>query len=110
MFSRVLSAAAVLAALASPAFAAGQTIWVNTSYSLQVPVAGETDTQIVDQEKSLKRSMYERAARECDDLKATIALACQITNISVSTQITRNPGTPSQVYVSANVQMQVTVK
>jgi hypothetical protein len=54
--------------------------------------------------------MYERAARECDDLKATIALACQITGINVSTQITRNPGTPSQVYVSANVQMQVTVK
>jgi len=83
---------------------------VNTSYSVQVPVSGETDTQFTDQEKSLKRSMYERAARECDDLKATIALTCQITSINVSTQITRNPGTPSQVYVSANVQMQVTVK
>ena len=110
MFLRALSAAAVLAALASPAFAGGPAIWVNTSYSVQVPVSGETDAQITDQEKSLKRSMYERAARECDDLKATIALTCQITSINVSTQITRNPGTPSQIYVSANVQMQVTVK
>jgi hypothetical protein len=110
MSLRVLPAAAMLALLASPCLAAGQSIWVNTSYSAQEPVSGESDAKIGDQEKTLKRSMYERAARECDDLKATIALSCQVTNINVSTQINRNPGTPTQIYVSANVQMQVTTK
>lgn len=110
MSLRTLSAAALLAALAAPALAAGAPIWVNNSYSMQIPADTETDARITDQEKSLKRSMYERAARECEDLKATIALSCQVTNINVSTQINRNPGAPSQLYVTANVQMQVTLK
>ncbi len=110
MSLRTLAAAVLLAAKASPALAAGPAIWVNTSYSLQIPASGEDDTRIGDQEKSLKRSMYERAARECEDLTATIALTCQITTINVSTQITRNPSAPSQVYVTTNVQMQITMK
>jgi hypothetical protein len=110
MSLRFLLAAAALAASAFPALAAGPAIWVNTSYSLQIPAEGEIDVRITDQEKTLKRSMYERAARECEDLTATIALTCQITNINVSTQITRNPGTPTQIYLTANVQMQATMK
>ena len=110
MSLRVLSAAAMLAVLASPSFAAGPAIWVNTSYSLQIPADSDADARITEQEKTLKRSMYERAARECEDLKATIAQTCQVTSINVSTQINRNPGTPTQIYVSTNVQMQVTIK
>jgi hypothetical protein len=110
MSLRVLFATALVAAWAAPAFATNPAISVNTSYSLQVPAEGETDARIAEKEKTLKRSVYERTARECDDLKATIALTCQITNISVSTQITRYPGSPAQLYVSANVQMQITMK
>lgn len=109
MCLRALSVAFLLA-YASPAFAAGQAISVNASYNLQMPATGDTETAITDQERLLKRSLYERAARECDDLKATIALTCLITNISVSTQISRNPGAPPQLYVSSNVQMQITAK
>ena len=109
MSLRVLSAA-VLLAFASPALAAGQAISVNASYSLQMPATGDTDTAIADQERLLKRSLYERAARECDDLKATIARTCQIASINVSTQVIRNPGAPPQIYVSSSVQMQITVK
>jgi hypothetical protein len=110
MCLRALTAAALLATLAGPVFAAGPTIWVNTSYSQQMPVDAEADNRITEQEKTLKRSMYERAARECEDLKATIAQTCQITSINVSTQINRAPGAPSQIYVTSNVQMQVTIK
>src|SRR5262245_44831588 len=99
MFVRLLLVASLLAC-ASPAFAAGEAISVNTSFNLQMPAAGSTDTAVTDQERSLKRSLYERAARECDDLKASIALTCQITGINVSTQISRNPGAPPQIYVS----------
>lgn len=110
MLLRVLSTTTLLAALASPASAAGPAIWVNTSYSLQIPADADADARVTEQEKTLKRSMYERAARECEDLKATIAQTCQVTSINVSTQINRNPGTPTQIYVSTNVQMQVTIK
>jgi hypothetical protein len=110
MSLRTLLAVALFAALASPALAAGPAVSVNTSYSMQVPAEAEADARISDQEKSFKRSMYERAARECEDLKATIALTCQIISINVSTQISRNPGSQSQLYVSVNVQMQATMK
>jgi hypothetical protein len=109
MFARLLSVAFLLACT-SPVFAAGEAISVNTSFNLQMPATGSADTAVTDQERSLKRSLYERAARECDDLKASIAMTCQITGISVSTQISRNPGAPPQIYVSSNVQMQITVK
>ena len=49
---RALRAAAVLAASASPTLAAGPAIWVNTSYSLQIPAEGEIDVRITDQEKN----------------------------------------------------------
>ena len=110
MSLRALSVAALVGLLTSPALAAGPTIYTNTSYSLQVPAEAEADNRITGQEKTLKRSMYDRAARECEDLKATIAQTCQVTSITVSTQVTRTPGTPSQLYVSASVQMQVTLK
>lgn len=109
MFVRILSVVASLAASASPVLAQSPTIPVNASYSLQIP-ATDDEKAVSDQEKALKRSMYERAARECDDLKATIARTCQITNINVSTQLNRNPGSPAQIYVSTNVQMQITAK
>lgn len=110
MSLRVFSVVLTTLAFASPAFAAGQAFSVNTSYSLQMPVTGDTDVAATDQERSLKRSLYERAARECEDLKATIALTCQITSINVSTQINRHAGSPPQLYVSSNVQMQITAK
>lgn len=109
MFLRCLSVAVLLLASASPVLAQIPTISVNASYSLQVPATGD-ENAVSAQEKALKRSMYERAARECDDLKATIALTCQITSIGVSTQLNRNLGSPPQIYVSANVQMQITAK
>ncbi len=65
---------------------------------------------MAEQEKTLKRAMYERAARECDDMRATIALTCSITNIGVSTSINRNYGQPPSIYVNSSVTLQVTLK
>ena len=108
---RILTAsfgALAFAALA-PAHA-GQTIQANANYSMTVMVADDDDAAMAVQEQKIKRSLYERAARECGDLIATIALTCTITNISVSTQINRNYGQPPQVYANASVAMQVTLK
>ena len=108
MRSAVIAAALVLTA--APALAAGQTIQVNASFNSQVIVTDDNESKILEQEKTLKRAMYERAARECDDMRATIALTCSITNISVSTSINRNYGQPPSVYVNSSVTLQVTLK
>jgi hypothetical protein len=109
MRSAILAAVAVLST-AVPAFAAGQTIQVSASFNSQVIVLEDNEAKIAEQEKVLKRAMYERAARECDDMRATIALTCTITNINVSTSINRNYGQPPSIYVNSSVNLQVTLK
>lgn len=105
----MMTAAALTLATLAPAHA-GQTIQANANYSMTVMVTDDDDLAMTEQEKKIKRSLYERAARECGDLIATIALACTITNISVSTTVNRNYGQPPQVYANASVSMQVTLK
>lgn len=109
---KTVVAAALALAMLVPINAAhaGQTIQANASYSMTVMVASDDDAAMAGQEQKIKRSLYERAARECGDLLATIALTCSITNINVSTQINHNYGQPPQIYANANVAMQVTLK
>ena len=95
---------------AAPALAQKQTIQVSASFSAQVLALGENEALLATQERTLKRSMYERAARECEDLRATIALSCPIANVNVSTQINRTYGQPPTLYVNSSVSMQVTLK
>ena len=92
------------------AFAAGEAIQVNSSFNAQIFVANETEPQIQEQERSLKQSMYERATGECELLRASIALSCRMTSISVSTQFNRSPGNPATFYINANVSMEVMLK
>ena len=99
-----------LLATAPPAEAAGQPIQVSASFSAQVVTAGDNEALIAQQERTLKRSMYERAARECEDLRSTIALTCAITNMNVSSQINRTYGQPPTLYVNSSVSMQITLK
>jgi hypothetical protein len=107
---RFAAFALATALAATPALAAGQTIQVNASFNSQIVVTDDNEAKMAEQEKTLKRAMYERAARECDDMRATIALTCTITNISVSTSINRNYGQPPSIYVNSNVSLQVTLK
>ncbi|MGH6907268.1 MAG: hypothetical protein ACREDX_05350 [Aestuariivirga sp.] len=100
----------MLLAAASPALAGGAAIQTNASFSAQVVATADNDAEISQQEKGLKRAMYERAAREYDNLRTSIAISCSITGINVSTQINRNYGQPPNIYVNSSVTMQVTLK
>lgn len=108
--NRLLLVTLISLMAAAPALAQKQTIQVSASFSAQVLASSENEALLATQERTLKRSMYERAARECDDLRATIALTCAITNMNVSTQINRGYGQPPTLYVNSSVTMQVTLK
>lgn len=102
---------AVMMLVAAPqALAAGQTIQATASFSAQIVAAADNDTEITQQEKNLKRAMYDRAARECTDIMASVAISCSITGINVSTQATRNYGQPPAIYVNSSVTMEVRLK
>jgi|GEM_PF-5054142 len=77
---------AMMLAAASEALAGGQAIQANASFSAQIIAVADNDTEITRQETNLKRAMYERAARECTDIMASIAISCSITGINVSAQ------------------------
>ncbi len=102
--------AVVMLAVVPEALAGGQAVQANASFSAQIVAASDNDAEITQQEKNLKRAMYERAARECADIMASVAISCSITGINVSTQINRNYGQPPTIYVNSSVTMQVTLK
>ena len=116
MRCQILLAAAVFA---SPALAEDSarvvaamagSVNVNASYTINTPLVGATAEAASEEERQYIRLMYQRAAHECADLLATVATSCQITNISISSQISRSPGTPPAIYVSSNVSMQISLK
>ena len=112
-----LTAALVFAATASlaqdapaddAALPAGVT--VNTAYSTSAPMAAKTAAEEAVEDQQYRTQMYVLSAKECADLLASIAASCSITNISVSTQITRQPGVANQIYATGNVSMLIEMK
>jgi hypothetical protein len=111
-----ISALALLAVPASGEDVAKQVaatpgpVSVNISYTINAPLVATTPDAVTAEDRQYRKAMYERAAGECEDLLATIAASCQITNIGVSTQVNRYPGQPATIYVSTNVTMQIALK
>jgi hypothetical protein len=112
----VLISALVLSAC--PAFAQDEAadpgmiggVAVSTSYNISGPMAAKTAEESAAEEQAYRRQMYALSAKECDDLLATIAKTCSVASISVSTQISRTPGTADQMYASGSVTLQVEMK
>ncbi|MFO1202693.1 MAG: hypothetical protein U1E58_08660 [Tabrizicola sp.] len=82
----------------------------NTSISLNLPLTATDSTGRQAEEDNHRKAIYARSVRECDLLLDSVAKPCVITGISVSTQITTNPGQPDYLYVSSNISMQVELK
>jgi ABC-type transport system substrate-binding protein len=83
---------------------------VNISYTINAPLTASTPEAATAEDREYRKALYRRAAGECEDLLATIAASCQITNIGVSSQVNRYPGQPATIYVSTNVTMQIALK
>ena len=95
---------------ASAAIGKKDPVSVSINYALNLPLAEGAVLVDAGNNRAYKRSLYQKAAGECEDFLATIARACQITNISVSTNENRYAGQPATLYVSVNVSMQITPK
>ena len=83
---------------------------INTSYNISAPMTAKTPEDAAIEEQSYRKQMYALSAKECADLLETIAKTCTVTNITVSTQINRSPGTPDSMYANGSVTMQADMK
>lgn len=93
---------------ATPSGMAG--VAFNTSISLNLPLTASDPAAKLAEEEGHRKDLYARSVRECAILLETIATACAITGVSVSSQINSNPGQPDYLYVSSNITMQVDLK
>jgi hypothetical protein len=85
-------------------------IMFNTSISLNLPLLAADRAGTLAEEEVHRKDLYTRSVRECAILLESIAAACTITGISVSSQINSNPGQADYLYVSSNISMQVELK
>ncbi|MEQ1932017.1 MAG: hypothetical protein ABL957_16005 [Parvularculaceae bacterium] len=102
--------AAVSRAALAPAPTAGEPVNASVSYTINLPLSEGAMLVDAANNRAYKRSLYQKAAGECEDFLATIAKRCQITSINVSTNENRNAGQPATLYVSVNVSMQFVPK
>ena len=93
---------------ASASGAAG--ILFNTSISLNLPLTAPDRAGRLAEEEGHRKNLYQRSVRECAILLDSIASACAITGITVSSQINSTPGQADYLYVSSNITMQVELK
>lgn len=97
-----------MATIGGPTVASG--VMINSSISLNLPLAGADRAARQAEEDGYRRDLYARSAAECQVLLDSIAKSCVVTSINVSTQVNSNPGQPDYLYVSSNITMQIDLK
>lgn len=97
--------AALMTAPASPSG-----IMFNSSISLNLPLLAPDRAGKQAEEDRHRSDLYQRAVRECAVLLESIAKACTVTSVNVSTQVNSTPGQADYLYASASVAMQVELK
>jgi hypothetical protein len=110
MLASAGSAGAKEAARFQPVATPAQSVSVSVAYSLNLPLSEGAVLVDAANNRAYRRSLYQKAEEECADFLATIAKACSITNINVSTAENRYVGQPATLYVSVNVSMQIELK
>lgn len=85
-------------------------IYFSTSISVNAPMTAMDAVGKEAEEDAYRQRLYVRAVKECEGLLATIAKGCEITNVSVSTQVSASPGQPDYLYGTANISMTVDLK
>ncbi|MCU0903645.1 MAG: hypothetical protein MUE83_07195 [Tabrizicola sp.] len=69
-------------------------IAITTSISLNLPLTAADRVAKIAEEEGYRRDLYARSVKECEVLLESIAAACTITSVNVSTQMNSSPGQP----------------
>lgn len=88
----------------------GGPVSVSISYAVNETLTTLDPGAVATLDATHRTAMLQRADGECAALLATIATDCAVTAINISTQVNSYPGQPPTLYVSSNVNLQVTLK
>ena len=94
--------------LAAPASAV---VNINVSFDMQMPLAGDDMTTLSDAQIRGRKMIYRQAVTECPVLLDTIAAACRLTRLNVSTRVNRQKAHQDQIlHLNGNAQFAITLR
>jgi hypothetical protein len=96
-------------ALAIPAQPGGP-VSVSVSYAVNETLTSVDPAAVAAIEAGHRDAMLKRADGECAAILATIATDCAVIAINISSQVNSYTGQPPALYISSNVNLQVTLK
>lgn len=84
---------------------------VNVSMNMQIPLADDDADTMNATQVDGRKILYRLATSECPILLETIAQACRLTNLNVSTQVRhQNHQVPFMLHLNGNAQFAITLK
>lgn len=83
-------------------------VQVNMNFFVNAPT-NDTEASVTAQENA-RRVLYDRAARECDLLKATLASECRLESVNVNMNRNYGGSQPEGFNASGNFTFKVTLK
>ncbi len=101
-------AGSATARLVSPYHA--NTVNVSVSFNSQTPLSETNDKAVAAIQKMGRKLIYKMAREECETLQQTIAEACQLTNLNVTTQLRHQRNRPNSLYINGSAQFSITLK
>jgi hypothetical protein len=83
-------------------------VQVNVNFFVASPADDSAGSQQA--QENARRTLYERAGRECELLKATLASECRLQSVNVSTNRQFNRTTPEGFVATGNFTFRITPK
>ena len=84
---------------------------VNVTFTMELPLPDESEEALADTQKAGRTLIYKSASDECAVLEETIAAACRLRSLNVSTKVRRQKGQmPALVFLNGRAQFAISLK
>jgi hypothetical protein len=83
---------------------------VQVAMNLFIPGPVNATPESFDAQENVRKAIYERAGRECETLKATLASECRLESINVSTNRQYGPPQAEGFMATGNMTYRITLK
>ena len=88
-----------------------QSVNVNVSFSIQVPLTDITVEAIADAQKANRAILYRLAQGECEALKELIAKTCRLNSLNLSSQVQNSYNQrPTMLRINLSARFMITLK